>query len=160
MTQLSELSFSLRTFLRAYRWKRLAPVPVARLAKPLEQCRVALVSSAGLVVPGDLPFDPKVKGGDWSYRLIPRHVRVSRLEEHHRSDSFDHAGIEADGNLALPLDRLHELAAGGEIGGVAPRHVSLMGSVTAPGRLRKKTAPEVAELLTEDRVDVALLVPV
>ncbi len=160
MPQLSELSFALRTFLRAYRWKRLDSVPAARLDKPLGQCRVALVSSAGLVVPGDRPFDAGVKGGDWGYRLIPGDIDVGCLEEHHRSDSFDHAGIEADRNVALPLDRLRELAAVGEIGEVAPRHVSLMGSVTAPGRLRKKTAPAAAELLTEDHADVVLLVPV
>lgn len=160
MPQLSDLSFPLRTFLRAYRWQRLDPVPMARLAKPLGECRVALVSSAGLVVPGDRPFDPGVKGGDWGYRLIPVDVEVGSLEEHHRSNSFDHAGIEADRGVALPLDRLRELAAGGEIGEVAPRHVSLMGSVTAPSRLKKKTAPAVAELLAEDQVDVALLVPV
>ena len=160
MPQLSELSFPLRTFLRAYRWQRIDPVPAARLAKPLGECRVALVSSAGLVVPGERPFDPGVKGGDWGYRLIPADIEVDSLEEHHRSDSFDHAGVEADRNLALPLDRLHELAAGGEIGEVSPRHVSLMGSVTAPTRLKKKTAPAVAELLAEDQVDVALLVPV
>ncbi len=160
MPQISELSFALRTFLRAYRWKRLDPVPAARLDKSLDRCRVALVSSAGLVVPGDRPFDSGVKGGDWGYRLIPGDVDVGDLEEHHRSDSFDHAGIEADRNVALPLDRLHELVAGGEIGDVAPRHASLMGSVTAPSRLRNKTAPAVAEILAEDRVDVVLLVPV
>lgn len=160
MPQLSELGFALRTFLRAYRWKRLDPVPVARLEKPLGRCRVALVSSAGLVVPGDRPFDESVKGGDWGYRLIPGDADVQGLEEHHRSDSFDHAGLEADRNVALPLDRLHELAGHGEIGGVAPRHVSLMGSVTAPSRLAKKTAPAVADLLTADQVDLALLVPV
>ena len=160
MPRLSELSFPLRTFLRAYRWKRLDPVPVARLAKPLGACRVAVVSSAGLVVPGDPPFDEGVKGGDWSFRVVPRDADVRDLEEHHRSDSFDHAGIEADRNVALPLDRLRELAAGGEIAEVAPRHVSMMGSVTAPSRLAKKTAPAVADLLTEDAVDVVLLVPV
>ncbi len=160
MPRLAELDFPLKTFLRAYRWKKLDQLPAARLDKPVNRCRVALVSSAGLVTPGDRPFDPKVKGGDWSYRLIPADADVGELEEHHRSRSFDHAGIEADRNLALPLDRLHELAAAGEIGDVAPRHVSLMGSVTAPGRLRKKTAPEVAELLAADGADVALLVPV
>lgn len=160
MPRLSQLGFPLRTFLRAYRWKRLDPVPVARLGKPLAGCRVALVSSAGLVVAGDHPFDEGVKGGDWSFRLIPRDADVQSLEEHHRSDSFDHAGLEADRNVGLPLDRLHELAAGGEIAEVAPRHVSLMGSVTAPSRLAKKTAPAVADVLTSDEVDVALLVPV
>ncbi len=135
-------------------------MPSARLDKPLARCRVALVSSAGLVTPGDPPLDKRVKGGDWSYRMIPGGAEVSLLEDHHRSDSFDHGGIDADRNLALPLDRLHELAALGEIGDVAPRHASLMGSVTAPSRLVKKTAPAVADLLVADQVDVALLVPV
>jgi len=77
-----------------------------------------------------------------------------------RSTSFDHRGIEADRNLALPLDRLRELAAEGEIGEVAPRHLSFMGSITAPNRLVRHSAPEAAEILVRDAVDVALLVPV
>ena len=158
--QTSDLSLSLRAFLAAYRWRRLDPVPESRLEKPLERCRVALVSSAGLVVPGDAPFDMTIKGGDYSYRLIPTSADVQELKEHHRSDSFDHSGLEADRNLGLPLARLHELAAAGEIGEVAPRHISLMGSITAPGRLIKRTAPQVASLLAEDEVDIALLIPV
>jgi hypothetical protein len=35
-----------------------------------------------------------------------------------------------------------------------------MGSITAPGRLVKKTAPPAVRKLIEDRVDFALLVPV
>jgi D-proline reductase (dithiol) PrdB len=160
VARLSELSFPLRTFLRAYRWRRVDPVPVARLVKPIERCRVALVSSAGLVAAGDRPFDPNVKGGDWGFRVIGGDADVSSLEEHQRSGSFDHSGIDEDRNVALPLDRLRELAAEGEIGQVAPRHVSTMGSVTAPGRLKKETVPAVADLFTADGVDVALLVPV
>lgn len=160
MASLKDLGFTLRTFLKAYRWRRFDPVPVARLAKPLSECRVALVTSAGLVVPGDEPFDPKVKGGDWSYRVIPGEVDVQSLEEHHRSDSFDHAGVEADRNMALPLDRLRELAADGTVGDVAPRHVSLMGSITATGRFQKHTVPSVVKLFAGDGVEVVLLVPV
>jgi hypothetical protein len=33
-------------------------------------------------------------------------------------------------------------------------------SFTAPGRLAARTAPEAARLLADDRVDLALLVPV
>lgn len=155
-----ELSLPLRAFLKTYRWRRIDPVPRAALPRPLAGCRVALVSSAGLVAPGDEPFDEKVKGGDFSYRILPDATPVRELEEHHRSNSFDHSGLDADRNVAFPRDRLHELAAAGEIGAVAPRHVSLMGSVTAPGRLVKLTAPAVAEQLLGDAVDVALLVPV
>lgn len=158
--ELSDLGFAHRAFLKAYRWRRIDPVPCARLGKPVAECRVALVSSAGLVVPGDPPFDDSVKGGDYGWRAIPADAEVARLEEHHRSDAFDHSGIEADRNMGMPLDRLHELADGGAIGAVAPRHVSLMGSITAPGRLMKETVPEVVEIFRGDDVDVALLVPV
>ena len=118
------------------------------------------MTSAGLVVPGDEPFDQAVLGGDFSYRVIPSDCDLQGLEEHHRSSSFDHAGLEQDRNLALPLDRLREMAKSGEIGDVAPRHLSFMGSITAPGRLTRTTAPQAAQLLVEDGVDVALLVPV
>lgn len=160
MANPSDLSLSLRAFLLAYRWRRIDPVPVARLRRPLTECRLALVSSAGLVVPGDEPFSDSVRGGDWSHRLIPSDVEVQILEEHHPSESFSHAGIDADRNMGLPLDRLHELAADGTIGEVAPRHISLMGSVTAPSRLLAHTLPEVAEILIADGIDAALMVPV
>jgi len=160
MVQINELKLSLRIFMKGYRWRVIDPVPVARLTKAVTDCRVALVSSAGLVVPGDVPFSDSVRGGDFSHRVIPGDTTVQALEEHHRSDAFDHSGIEIDRNIALPLDRLHEMAAEGEIASVAPRHISLMGSITAPGRLIRKTLPVVGDLLVEDNVDVALMVPV
>ena len=160
MARISDLPLWLRAVLKVYRWRRIDPVPLARLTKPLSGCRVALVTTAGLVPPGDAPFDDGIKGGDFSYRVIRGDSDVRTLAEHHRSESFDHAGILADPNLAFPLDRLRELAARREIGQVAPRHLSFMGSITAQGRLVSRTAPEAAEILVADRVDVALLVPV
>jgi D-proline reductase (dithiol) PrdB len=77
----------------------------------------------------------------------------------HRSDAFDETGLLADHNLALPVDRLKEMAKAGEIGSVAPRHFSFQGSIPAPGRLTKMTAPEVAEALKSDEVDAVLLTP-
>lgn len=78
----------------------------------------------------------------------------------HRSESFDHEGMHRDPNLAFPLDRLRELAEHGRIGSVNRRHLSFMGSITAPGRLVRDTAPEAARRLVADGVDAALLVPV
>lgn len=160
MSTYDELPLWLRATLKVYPWRRVDPVPCARLARPITQSRVALVTSAGIVPPGDLPFDASVKGGDTSYRVIDRRVELDTLGDFHRSRSFDHAGIAADRNLALPLDRLHELADAGTIGEVAPRHLSFMGSITAPGRLVRDTAPAAAQLLVDDQVDIALLVPV
>ena len=160
MATFSELPLSWRVFLQAYPWRRVDPVPWTPLRKPLAACRVALVSSAGFVAPGQPPFDDHVRGGDVSWRAIPADIDVRTLVETHRSEVFDHRGLQADPNLAFPIDRLRELAARGRIGAVNHRHVSVMGSITAPGRLVKRTAPEVAQALTADEVDVALLVPV
>jgi len=155
-----ELRVRDRIFVRTYPWRRIDPVPWAPLAKPLAGCRVGIVSSAGLVLPTQEPFDAGVRGGDFSFRVIPGDADVRTLVDSHRSESFDHSGVALDSNLAFPLDRVRELADAGRIGSIAPRHLSFMGSITAPGRLVATTAPEAARLLADDGVDVALLVPV
>ena len=100
------------------------------------------------------------RGGDPSIREIPFDVDVSNLIETHRSDAFDHKGIRLDPNLAFPVDRLRELSEAGIIGALNHRYLSIMGSVTAPGRLLKRTIPQVVPKLVEDQVDMALLIPV
>ena len=160
MARTDELPLHYRAFLKAYRWRRIDPVPWTPLDKPLSEARLGLVSSAGLTVAGHEGFDSSVRGGDVSFRTIPGDVDAARLEDHHRSSSFDHTGIRRDPNVAFPVDRVRELAKEGRLGSLAPRHLSFMGSVTAPGRLVRDTAPKAAERFVEDRVDVALLVPV
>lgn len=160
VAELSELPLTLRLFLKAYRWRRADPVPGAPMTKPLEQCRVALVSTAGLVLPSQKPFDESIKGGDWSHREIPSDADVHSMIDSHRSGSFDHAGIRNDPNLGFPIDRLRELERDGAIGPVNHRHFSLMGSLTAPGRMTAQSAPQIARAFVDDGVDAVLLVPI
>jgi D-proline reductase (dithiol) PrdB len=160
MAELDQLKSTDRLFVRAYPWRRINPVPWTRLDKPPEESRLALVSSAGLVLPGQEGFDDSVRGGDPSFRVIPDTADVSTLVDTHRSDSFDHTGLRQDQNLAFPLDRLRELESSGAIGSLGPRHLSFMGSITAPGRLIRRTGPQAAQWLVDDGVDMALLVPV
>ena len=160
MGDLSEFPLKYKLFLKAYPWRRIDPVPWAPLQKPLKDSRLALVSSAGLVLPGQNPFDESIRGGDYSVREIPSDTDVSSLIDTHRSDLYDHAGLRQDPNLAFPLDRLRELVQKKRIGSLNHRQLSYMGSITAPGRLVKKTAPKDVRRLVEDGVDAALLVPV
>lgn len=160
MAELTDLTFDVRTFMRIYPWRRIDPVPWTPLRKPLAESRVALVSSAALILPGQEPFDIGKRGGDCTFREIPRDARVEHLIDTHPSDHFDHSGIEADPNVAFPLDRMRELQASGRIGEVAPFHLSFMGALTATGRLCKETAPAAADRLAEAGVDVVLALPV
>jgi D-proline reductase (dithiol) PrdB len=157
---LNEFSLKYKLFLKTYQWRRIDPVPWTPLTKPLSDCKVALVSSAGFVASDQARFDDSIRGGDTSFREIPSDVDVSTLNESHRSEIFDHSGIRQDPNLAFPINRLNELCDSGRIGKVNHRHLSLMGSITAPGRLIKRTAPEAVQALVDDHVDAAILVPV
>lgn len=160
MGKLSEFSLSIRLFLKTYKWRRIDPVPWSPLKKPLSDCRVAVVTSAGLIMPDQEGFDKTMRGGDPSFREILGDVDVAELIDTHRSESFDHTGMAKDRNVAFPLDRLRELVQRRRIGSVNHRHLSLMGSITAPGRFIKQNAPEAAQRFVQDKVDVALLVPV
>ena len=160
MGSVDQLSLPLRLFLKAYRWRRMDPVPWTPLSKPLANCRLALVSSAGFIIPGQQPFDESIRGGDVSFRDIPFDVDVGTLIDTHRSESFDHRGMQQDPNVAFPIDRVRELVGRRRIAAVNRRHLSFMGSITAPGRLVRDTAPAAARQLVSDGVDVALLVPV
>jgi len=55
---------------------------------------------------------------------------------------------------------MRELVESGRIHSVGAEHISFMGSITAPRRLIRDTAPEIARRLVDGQVDVALLVPV
>jgi D-proline reductase (dithiol) PrdB len=160
MANLAELSLKYRLFLAGYPWRTIASPSWTPLAKPLESIRLALVTSAGLYHPDrDQPF-ARVRGGDSSFRWIERDQPIEDLVIGQTSSRFDRTAIEADPNEAFPLDRVRELVNQGSLGSLAERHPSFNGSITAPGRLVRDTAPAVAAALTRDRVDAALLVPV
>lgn len=160
MGDLKEFSLAERTFLRAYRWRQIDPLPWTSLGKPLANCRLALVSSAGFVTPGQQPFDGSLRGGDTSFRSIPSDFPTRELIDTHRSESFDHEGMVRDPNLAFPIDRVRELVEAGRIHSVGEGHISFMGSITAPRRFVRESVPAIARCLVEDEIDVALLVPV
>jgi D-proline reductase (dithiol) PrdB len=121
---------------------------------PLSQRRVAIVSSAGLVVRGEDPF----RGRDADYRVIPADTRPDELLISHISVNFDCTGFQEDWNVVFPLDRLRELAATGAIGSVAQTHYSFMGA-TDPV-LMEPHARELAGRLKADQVDAVILPPV
>jgi D-proline reductase (dithiol) PrdB len=160
MAKLSDLKLTYRIFMETYRYRRVDWRPGAVLRKPLSEASIAVVSTAAFHLPGQAPFDRSVRGGDWSFREIPADADLHALRIAHKSDAFDHSGIENDANLAMPLDRLREIQAEGRIGGLAPRHFSFMGSISAPARLLNDSAPAVAASLAADGADAVLLTPV
>jgi D-proline reductase (dithiol) PrdB len=128
--------------------------PFVRPTKPLDECRLALVTTGGVHLPEDARFDIDDPSGDCSYREIP--VRAETLTWTHAYYRPDE-GTDLDS--VFPLWTLRELVDEGVVGELGPRHFSFMGAIHDPGPLIEETAPEVAGKLAEDEVDVALLTP-
>lgn len=122
---------------------------------PLNQRRVAIISTAGLHKKDDRAFS--FDAAD-AYRLIPGDIKAGDLVMSHVSANFDRSGYQQDWNIMFPLDRLNEFKDQGLIGSVASFHYSFMGA-NDPVPMEPK-AREVARLLLKDKVDAVLLVPV
>ncbi len=138
--------------------------PWTPLEKPLSQCKVALVTSAGLHLRSDKPFVTyKGQEEDSSYRVIPSNVHPKDLVTSHVSIGFDHIGVYQDINVAFPIDRFRELAEDGAIGSLSDNYYSFMGGVVFPKtfqRLMQETGREVAGRMRSEGVDLVFLTPV
>jgi D-proline reductase (dithiol) PrdB len=141
--------------------------PWTPLAKPIEQCRFALVTTAGLYVKGkDPPFDVERERrepmwGDPTYRVIPREAKQEEIDATHLH--VNTSDLLQDMNTALPIHRFLELEESGEIGSLAPSNYSFMGYLGSDGGTnlwRDQYGPEVARRMKDEGVDAALLTPV
>lgn len=140
------------------------PIPWAPLRVPVSQARLALVSTAGLSMRGDPPFDMDFERqnptrGDSSWRALRADARSATVDANHLH--IDTGYIARDLNVALPLDRARELVAAGELGALADTHYSIMGyQGSDTSGLEQRSAPEIAARMKSEEVDLALLAPV
>jgi D-proline reductase (dithiol) PrdB len=143
--------------------QKVEPIPWTPLAKPIEKCRFALVTTAGLYMKDrDPSFDLDGERrnpfwGDPSYRVIPREARQEEVGVAHLH--INAADLLADMNVALPVQRFLELEAAGKIGSLAPSHYSFMGYQPNTSEWENRYAPEVARRMKDEGVEAALFTP-
>lgn len=134
-------------------------IPWAPLGKDLKDSRIALLTTAGVHLRSQPPYDMEDKEGDPTFREIPAGTSIDNLMITH--NYYVHKDADQDINVVFPIERLRELETESVIGGVAPRHFSFMGHIL--GRhiktLVNRTGPEVARTLKADGVDAVFLTP-
>src|SRR4029450_5198633 len=115
----------LRLWIRSFipRGDFTGPIPWTPLAKPLRQATMGLVTSAGISLKSDPPFDMEREKreptwGDRSYREIPRDTTEKDTVVNHLH--INPTWIREDLNVVLPLARMAELEHEGIIGRLAP----------------------------------------
>jgi D-proline reductase (dithiol) PrdB len=97
--------------------------------------------------------------GDPSWRRLRADATPASIRADHLH--IDTGYIERDLNVALPLDRLRELVAAGEVGSLADSHYSIMGyQGSDTSQLENESAPQIAVSMRNEGVDLALLAPV
>jgi hypothetical protein len=146
-------------------WAKMEPpreIPWQPLPKRLSECRVALISSGGIALKSDTPFDQEGEHenpwwGDPTHRVIPHGTYSNEINLYHLH--VDPCCVEADINSLLPIDRLGELVTTGEVGSAALSHYTFMGYNMQPRVLLEETIPKIAHNLKKEAVDVVVLVP-
>ena len=123
--------------------------------KPVADSKIALITSSGIHRRSDPPFQPGVP----EFRLLPKDVDYGELVMTHISANFDRSAFQEDPNVMIPIERLDELVAAGEVGASADWHYAIMGAIPNPLML-EEIGTELGELLANDGVDAAVLLPV
>jgi D-proline reductase (dithiol) PrdB len=137
--------------------------PWTPLTKKLSDCTVTLVSSAGIHVKGDVPFDlererRELTWGDPTHREIPRSAGQDDVEYTHMH--IDTGFLEKDRNVAWPVDIFKDYEGEAKIGRLADTLYSIYGYVPNYNPLLKKTAPKMIARMKEEGVDAVFLFPV
>lgn len=143
-----------------YRWAHFAEVPFARLAKPLSDCRIGLVTTA-------TPYDPAHgdQGPGAPYNAAAKFHRAYARPTSGSPDvriahvTYDRTHTSAeDPNCWFPLGQLERCALEGMIGAVSGR---FYGAPTTRSQrtTMEQDAPDILAAMRADKVDAAVLVP-
>jgi D-proline reductase (dithiol) PrdB len=137
-------------------------IPWTPMSKPLSRATMAMVTSAGISLKSDPPFDMEIEKreptrSDLSYRAIPRETREGEIHVNHLHINTNH--IKQDINVILPLARMVELENGGIVGKLAPTSFSFYGFQWQNTDFLNKAIEPMARVMKGEGVEAVLLTP-
>jgi hypothetical protein len=133
-------------------WAYHRDAPFTPLSKPLSECRVGLVTTAGRP-DAELQDLPRGKVRDlYALEVNPPPTRLVTADL-----SWDKEATHTDDvDSFIPIRRLAELAAEGRIGSASPRFYGVP-TEYSQGKTVGRYAPQILEWCREDGVDAVLL---
>jgi hypothetical protein len=147
--------YAAQGYTKAYAWPRYDEVPFTPLRRPLAQCRVGLVTTAGKP-------HVKVKIDVLGLGLEARKLYAEPTSPPPTRLFTDDLGWDKrathteDIGSFLPLSRLSEHATDGRIGSVSPRFYGVPTDYSQ-SRTLQRHAPQILEWCREDAVDAVFL---
>ena len=133
-----------------YQWAHFDDTPFTPLGKPLQQCRLAIVTTA-------MPDTPEGREHRQVYSLPslppPASMYTDDLAWHREVTHTDDVGS------FLPVEQMHYLAEEEGLFAGLSRHVHCLPTEYSQRKTLEQDAPEILKRLREDQADIALLVP-
>jgi D-proline reductase (dithiol) PrdB len=138
------------------------PIPWTPMSKPISRVTVALVTSAGISLKSDPPFDMEREKrepiwGDRSFRMIPRGTTEKDIDVNHLHINTTY--IKQDMNVILPLARMAEFEKEGIIGRLAPSAYSFYGFQWQNNDFLKEAIEPISRKMKLEGVEAVLLTP-
>lgn len=137
-------------------------IPWTPMAKPLKETTIALVTSAGISLKTDRPFDMEREKreaiwGDRSYRTIPRGTTEKDIDVNHLHINTNH--IKKDINVILPLARMVELEHEKIIGRLAQTAYSFYGFQWQNTDFLNEAIDPICKKMKSEGVEAVLMTP-
>ena len=147
--------YSAQGYDRPYGWAHNDESPFTPLTKPLSESRLGLVTTAiNLDLPDDTDTESLPLDTTYAAPLDPPPQRLFT-----QTRSWDKEATHTnDLDSFFPVHRLQELVAAGRIGSLSPRFYGIP-TEYSQRRTNEADAPRLLELMREDGVDIAMLVP-
>ncbi len=137
-------------------------IPWTPMSKPLSQTTIALVTSAGISLKSDPPFDMEREKkepiwGDRSFRTIPRETTEKDIEVNHLHINTTY--VKQDINVMLPLARMVEFEREKVIARLAPTAYSFYGFQWQNTDFLKEAIEPISKRMKVEGVEAVLLTP-
>jgi len=137
-------------------------IPWTPLKNTVSRTRFSLMTSAGISLKKDPPFDMEREKrepmwGDPTHREIPSATPQDAIDVNHLH--IDTRFVREDMNVMLPMGRFAEFEQEGVIGSLAPTCYSFYGYQHDFTPLLEKTMPRVASKMREEGVEAVVLTP-
>jgi D-proline reductase (dithiol) PrdB len=137
-------------------------IPWTPLKKPMNRTTLALLTSAGISLKADPPFDMQREKkeaiwGDRSYRAIPRGTTEKDIEVNHLHINTNY--IKQDINVILPLARMAEFEQEKIIGHLAPTAYSFYGFQWQSTDFLKEAIEPISRKMKLEEVEAVLMTP-
>ncbi len=137
-------------------------IPWTPMSKPLNQTTLALVTSAGISLKTDPPFDMEREKkdplwGDRSFRAIPRGTTEKEIDVNHLHINTNL--VKQDINVILPLARMAEFEEEQIIGHLAPTAYSFYGFQWQNTDFLSEAIEPISKRMKKEGVEAVFLTP-